>query len=212
LLSYFVVVHNRNAVPIHGGDARINEPLSSNGLAIKKGPHFYPLYTGPQRPDLNGIQATGYTSAGNLILNGWVDGPIQAHPQTTADGAIYTFVIDRGGSSKFGPFPGRPHIRFDTVVQISVTPSGVSASLALNNPQTNQPGAPAKALPSSSVSIDGNHVQISVPLSKLPSTGYATNQWNVNFYTRNPAQPANFHSIASFTPEYTEFQVFESKP
>ena len=34
----------------------------------------------------------------------------------------------------------------------------------------------------------------------------------VNFFTRNPAQKNNFHSVASLTPEYTEFQVGVKPP
>ena len=40
LLSYFVVVKNHKVIPIHGGDARVAEPLFSNGLAFKKQAHF----------------------------------------------------------------------------------------------------------------------------------------------------------------------------
>ena len=43
LLSYLVVVKNHKVIPVHGGDARVAEPLYSNGLAFKKQTHFYPV-------------------------------------------------------------------------------------------------------------------------------------------------------------------------
>src|SRR5512132_712807 len=75
LLSYLVVTRNHKVVPIHTGDARDNEPLFSNGLAFKHQAHFYPFYTGPERQELNGVQATAKITGnlnndGRLILSG----------------------------------------------------------------------------------------------------------------------------------------------
>lgn len=211
LLSYLVVPHGNTVVPVHVGDARLNEPLFSNGLAVKKAPHFYNLYTGPRRPELNGVRASGFVSGDNLILSGTVAGPIPVKPSGPAQEARFTFLIDRGGSSKQGPFPGRPRIRFDTAVVAEVLPSGLKGYLRLNDPFTNLPNGTVQSLPSSALSIDGNVVSIAVPLSMLPSTGHAFDQWNVNFMTSNPAQRQSFRSIASFTPEFTEFQI-HAKP
>jgi hypothetical protein len=236
LLSYLVVVKNHKVIPIHTGDVRVDEPLFSNGLAFKHQPHFYPFYTGPQRPELNGLQATAKITGnlnndGNLILSGTVAGPIIPKPRNAAQEAVYTFAIDRGGASRNGPFPGRRHIRFDTVVVAAIRQSGISAYYQLSDPSTNQPGSlpqptttPATLgnriirLSSSSVSIQGNTITIIVPLlsstgaNLLTSSGKAIDQWNVNFFTRNPRQKPDFHSVASLTPEFTEFQVFVRKP
>ncbi|MBV8607214.1 MAG: hypothetical protein JO034_07105, partial [Singulisphaera sp.] len=113
----------------------------------------------------------------------------------------------------------------------AIRSNGVSAYYQLSDPSTNQPGTlpqptttPAtlgnKLLPlsSSAVKIQGNTITITVPLlsstgsNLLTSSGKAIDQWNVNFFTRNPVQKANFQSIASFTPEFTEFQVFVPQP
>ena len=104
-----------------GAMPALSEPLFSNGLAFKKQPHFYPFYTGPRTPNLDGVSATAVVSGnrvtdGTLTLSGTVAGPIIAKPKTAAQEAIYTFAIDRGGAAKAGPFPGRSHIRFDAVV------------------------------------------------------------------------------------------------
>ena len=128
------------------------------------------------------------------------------------DEAIYTFGIDRGGTSKTGPFPGRPHIRFDSLVVAKVTAQGLAAYVQLNDPKTNQPGTPVKPLPTSAVTIAGNVISIKVALTMLPSSGHAMNQWNVNFFTRSPSQKPNYHGVASFTPEFTSFQLYVKPP
>jgi hypothetical protein len=236
LLSYLVVVKNHKVIPVHTGDARVNEPLFSNGIAVKHALHFYPLYTGPKQTALNGVQATARITGnlnndGNLILSGTVAGPIIQRPTTASQEAVYTFGIDRGGASRTGPFPGRRHIRFDTVVVAVIRRTGISAYYQLSDPSTNQPGrlpqpttTPATLgnriirLSSSSVRIQGNTITITVPLlsstgaNMLTSSGKAIDQWNVNFFTRFPNQKPDFHSVASLTPEFTDFQVFVRKP
>ena len=144
LLSYLVVVKNHKVIPIHVANARLNEPLFSNGLAFKHQAHFYPFYTGPKRPELNGVSATAVISGnrdtdGILTLSGTVAGPIIQKPKTAAQNAIYTFAIDRGGASKHGPFPGRGNIRYDAQVVANITQAGISAYVQLNNASINNP-------------------------------------------------------------------------
>ena len=55
-------------------------------------------------------------------------------------------------------------------------------------------------------------MKVTVPLGDLPSNGHAIDQWNVNFFTRNPPCQSDFHSIASFTPEHTMFQIYVKRP
>jgi hypothetical protein len=241
LLSYLVVTKNHKVAAIHAGDARDNEPLFSNGLAFKHQAHFYPFYTGPKRPELNGIKASAQVFGnlaknGNLILSGTVAAPIIQNPKSPAQWSVYVFGIDRGGASEQGPFPGRRNIRFDTVVVAAIrqNQSGapvITAYYQLNDPSTNLPGtlpAPATTpatlgnrllpLSSSNVKIQGNTITITVPLlsstgsNLLTSSGKAIDQWNVNFFTRNPTQKPNFQSVASLTPEFTDFQVFVPQP
>lgn len=212
LLSYLVVPRKGTVVPVHVSDARSNEPLHSNGLAVKKAPQFANFYTGPHRPDLNGVRAQAYVAGSTLVLSGTVVGPIVTRPATSAQGAAYTFAIDRGGASQRGPFPGREHIRFDTVVVAEFLTTGPKAYLKLTNALTNQPDTAPKALPASSVSVQGATITIRVPMSLLPSSGHAMNQWNVNFYTQNLGQKPGIRSVASLTPEFTEFQVAVTPP
>ena len=148
LLSYLVVVKNHKVIPVHGGDARVSEPLFGNGLAIKKQANFYTFYDGPRTPNLDGVSATAVFSGnrvtdGTLTLTGTVAGPIIAKPKDAAQEAIYTFAIDRGGAAKAGPFPGRTHIRFDAVVVVPLTLGGITTKnppyVQINNASTNSP-------------------------------------------------------------------------
>ena len=227
LLSYLVVVKNHKVIPVHGGDARVAEPLFGNGLAFKKQAHFYQFYNGPRTPNLDGVSATAVVSGnrvtdGTLTLTGTVAGPIIAKPTKASQEAIYTFAIDRGGAAKAGPFPGRSHIRFDAVVVVPLTLGGITAKnppyVQINNASTNSPLTMTTTnLSTSSVTIKGDTLTIKVPLgtsttNPIPSTGKAIDQWNFNFFTRFPSPYGSgkngYHSIASFTPEETMFQPY----
>lgn len=212
LLSYLVVPKGDGLVPVHVSDARRDQPLHSNGLAGKQSPRFYNLYDGPRRPDLNGVRAVGYVTGTNLILSGTVAGPIVQHPRDASQEALYTFGIDRGGASKVGPFPGRPKIRIDAEVVALVGQKGITATVRLDNRNSLQFLSQVKALPASSVAISGDTITVVVPLSALPSTGRAFNQWVVNFFPANPAGKSAVRSVASFTPEFTQFQVAVKPP
>ena len=101
LLSYLINIRDHKVISVFGGDASVDQTLFSNGLAAKKEAHFYPLYTGPQLPQLNGVSASAYISGnlnkngGNLILTGNVAGPINLKPMSGQE-ENYTFLIDRG--------------------------------------------------------------------------------------------------------------------
>jgi hypothetical protein len=241
LLSYLVVVKDHKVTPVHGGDARVAEPLHSNGLAFTHDSRFYRFYTGPRTPNLLGVSATGVVSGnrvtdGTLTLTGTVAGPIIAKPTTTSQQAIYTFGLDRGGSAHVGPFPGVGHIRFDSVVVVPFLKGGLSSSnppfVQINNAWNSAPPSATAAsgpltmstinLSPSSVTIKGNTLTVKVPLTSSvtvsgntltagASSGSALNQWNVNFFTRFPAPAGSgrngFHSLASFTPRTTMFQL-----
>jgi len=227
LLSYLVVVKNHKVIPVHGGDARVAEPLFGNGLAFKKQANFYTFYDGPRTPNLDGVSATAVFSGnrvtdGTLTLTGTVAGPIIAKPTKAAQEAIYTFAIDRGGAAKAGPFPGRSHIRFDAVVVVPLTLGGITAKnppyVQINDASINTPLATTTIdLSTSSVKIKGDTLTVAVPLgtsttNPIPSTGKAIDQWNFNFFTRFPSPYGSgkngYHSIASFTPEQTMFQPY----
>ena len=177
LLSYLVVVKNHKVIPVHGGDARVAEPLFSNGLAFKKQPHFYPFYTGPRTPSLDGVSATAVVSGnrvtdGTLTLTGTVAGPIIAKPKTASQEAIYTFAIDRGGAAKTGPFPGRTsHPLRRRGRRPNVTPRHPQAIPPTCRSTTQLPISlwrrPQSTLSPSSVKIKGDTITITRPTGHL---------------------------------------------
>jgi len=87
----------------------------------------------------------------------------------------------------------------------------------INNASTNSPLTTTTTnLSTSSVTIKGDTITVKVPLgtsttNPIPSTGKAIDQWNFNFFTRFPSPYGSgkngYHSIASFTPEETMFQL-----
>ena len=81
LLSYLVVVKNHKVLPVPVANARLFDPLCSNGLAVKKQPHFYHDYTRLKTPNLNVVSATAFVygnrvTDGNSTLIGTVAGTI----------------------------------------------------------------------------------------------------------------------------------------
>ena len=128
-------------------------------------------------------------------------------------GRDYTFGIDRGGTRGAGRSQGAEHVRFDSVVVVPIrTTRSQPPSSALTDPHVQSAAATSVSLPSSSVSIQGTTITMTVPLSKLPSAGHAIDQWNVNFFTANPRQKPGFRRVASLTPEFADFQVFVKPP
>ena len=207
MLSYLVVPRGGTFVPVHVSDARANEPLFGNGLAAKKAPHFYPLYTGPQRPELNGTLASAYVSKKNLILTGTVDAPIVAKPATKALGAIYSFGIDRGNAGAVGPFPDRRLIRFDAIVNVSVTTKSVSATLA-HRPD-HQPARRQAAVASRVGRLDQRgDGESDRPPEHAPLDGPCGRPVEREFLHRQPPLSGGYASVASFTPDHTMFQVY----
>jgi hypothetical protein len=164
------------------------------GVATKK-PHFYELYTGPKWAELNGVRASGELSAsGNFTFTGTVQGKINKGP------AVYVWGIDRNGNLASGPFPGRPNIKFDAVVIVSL-----DSSLAVTAKVVDLAHGNVTALASTAVRIHGKTVSVSVAGSMLPSTGLNPSQYQFDFWPEDGG--AGPSAIASFVPEMTTVQV-----
>ena len=68
--------------------------------------------------------------------------------------ANYVFGIDRNGALPTGPFAGRPDIRFDALVVISVTPGKATTASVIDLTGKNKP----VALPTGTFFAAGNEV------------------------------------------------------
>ena len=174
-------------------------PHKPSGI-VTKVPHFYKFYTGPKWAELNAMKASAELSPnGDFTFTGTNEGRINKTP------AVYVWGIDRNGNLPAGPFTGRPNIRFDAVVVVSLdsslTPTASVTDLATGT-TTN--------LPAGSASIHGRKVTVTVPGSLLPSTGLAPSQFRFNYWPEDGGPPVS-SSVASFAPENTTAQVGTTK-
>ena len=103
--------------------------------------------------------------------------------------------------TKSVPFTGRPNIKFDAVVVVSLdaslTPSAFVQDLA---------SGVKTPLPPGSSRISGRTVSVTVPASVLPSTGLAPSQYRFNYWPEDGGPPVS-SSVASFAPETNTAQV-----
>ena len=163
---------------------------------VMKSPHFYQFYGGPKLAELNAVKASAELSPnGNFTFTGMNAGAIKKGP------AAFVWGIDRSGSLGAGPFMGRPNIKFDAVVVVSVNSSrAVTASVVdlTNNTSTE--------LAAGAASIHGKNVKVVVPGSLLPSAGLAPKQFRFNYWPENPGVTTS-SPVASFAPERTTAQV-----
>src|SRR5262249_8913578 len=155
----------------------------------------YESYTGPKWADLNAVKASGKLSShGIFTFTGTVKGKINQGP------AVYVWGIDRSGKLSDGPFPGRPNIKFDALVIVSL-----DSSLPPTARVIDLASGAVTSLSSSSVHVHGKMVSVSVAGSLLPSTGLAQSQYRFNFWPEDGGSGAS--AIASFAPEFTTAQV-----
>ncbi len=138
-----------------------DEDFGHNGVVVKA-PHFYEDYVGPKLAQLNAVAA-----AGELLPNGSFEfvgvnqGTIDPKVQAT-----YVFGVDRNGKLPTGPFPGRPDIRFDALVVVTLKPgqAPTASVLDLANHKTTD-------LPQGSLRIEGNAVGGQRPGEPAPLDG-----------------------------------------
>ena len=163
---------------------------------MTKAPHFYQVYTGPKLAELNAVKATAKLAAnGNFTFTGTNAGAIKTGP------AVYVWGIDRSGHLSPGPFTGRPNIKFDAVVVVSL-----DSSLTATAKVIDESSGVTTDLPAGSASIHGRTIAVTVAGSLLPSTGLTPSHYRFNFWPEDGGPPAS-SSVASFAPERTTAQV-----
>ncbi len=180
------------------GKVTVNgEDFGQNGI-VTKAPHFYEDYVGPKLPRLNAVAAAGERLPnGSFEFVGVNQGAID--PKVAA---TYVFGIDRSGKLPPGPFPGRPDIRFDAVVAVTLTP-GKAPTASVTDLTTSK----STSLPSGSVLVRGQVLAVNVPGGRglLPSTGLDPSQYRFAYWTKD-GNPGSTH-IASIAPEFNDVQV-----
>ena len=181
------------------GKVTVNgEDFGQNGI-VTKAPHFYEDYVGPKLAQLNAVAAAGeLLPNGNFEFVGVNQGAINPNVPAT-----YVFGIDRSGKLPTGPFSGRPDIRFDALVEVTLTP-GQAPTASVTDLTTQK----TTSLPQGSVLIRGPVVALTVPGGLLPSTGLAPSQFRFNYWPEHPDPTLTLQQqIASFAPEFNNAQV-----
>jgi hypothetical protein len=165
---------------------------------IRVSPHFYQFYTGPRFAELEATKASGKLAAdGSFTFTGTNKGALK-----TGD-VSYVWGIDRNGHLSPGPFTGKPNIKFDAVVIVSVNSSMNATATVVDLtgnalPTTLAPGA---------VSIHGKTIKVTVPGSLLPSTGLPPSQYRFNYWPTDNGMGSASSIIASFAPASKTVQV-----
>src|SRR5262245_18088479 len=180
------------------------QELVGVGVAFKR-PHYYEAFNAiGSRPDLNAVKLTARVNPRmGLVLTGWMQGRIKLNSATASPQAFYVFGVDRGGQT-IAPFPGRPGVKFNAVVAVAVTSSGISGSVIdlATGACTN--------LSAQSIQIRGNKVKVTVPLGLLPVPAGSTSSlrdYGVNLWPRSALPPADFTTVASFVPENSMLRI-----
>lgn len=203
------LIHRYGGPNLHLGLLEHPGPMKQiivNGGAAKVA-RFYALYTGPINGALNAAGVKGYVTRDGqtLFLAGIVGGQINTKISDPKQSLYYSFGINRGGANQPGPYPGRANVRFDAVVNVSITPAGVAASVTdLRNGRT-VPLAPGR------VRIGPDNLQVFVPTALLPSTGADVFHYRAVFFPSSVPFGGDYHTIASFIPEASTFAVARIK-
>jgi hypothetical protein len=176
---------------------QVKKQKGPTGVVTKRA-RFYEFYTGPKLAELNTVGASGKLSrdGSTFTFTGTTKGKIN---NPVGD---YVWGIDRSGNLMAGPFQGRPNVKFDAVVVVtldaSLMPTARVMDLSTGNVAT---------LPAGSARIHGKQISVTVPSSLLPSTGLAPSQFRFNFWPEYLGPTG----VSSFVPESTDVQVGRSK-
>jgi hypothetical protein len=135
---------------------------------------FIPTFSGPHGADLDVVSTTAVISGSNLVLSATMNGAIGTTP-----GGLYVWGLDRGLGATTANFSaiGLSNIIFDSVVVVLPNGTGQVALLETGTPVATPLGAGA-------ITINGNMFSAVVPLSMLPSTGFATESYTQNLWPR----------------------------
>jgi hypothetical protein len=157
---------------------------------------FYKDYTGPKRPAVDAIGADGafVTATQTIALRAQMAGPV-------FDGGpnYYVWGFDRGGAAAgTAPFPDEPAVKFNAVLLVTADPANGGTLTGVVNLLN---GAPAQPVPVTLSAPDT--LQVSVPASMLPSTGFTADKYTWNLWPRSGLGGTPAAQIGSFIPDNT---------
>jgi hypothetical protein len=145
---------------------------------------FLGSYTGPHEADLDVASfSVNYDAATqNFLLKTILAGPVD-----TSTPGVYVYGVDTGtgASAPFGPI-GEGNVRFDQVILVQKDGSALVPGFG--------------ALAAGSTKIDGKELDLTVPLSALPSTGFDPQHYGFNLWPRDSGT-GGFETISDFAPQ-----------
>ena len=161
---------------------------------------FIPSFSGPHGADLDVVSTTAVLSGSNIVLSATMNGAIGTTP-----GALYVWGLDRGAGATTANFEsiGLPNVIFDSVVVVLPDGSGQVVTLGLTPVMT--PLAPG------AVTISGNSFSAAVPVSLLPSNGFATLNYTQNLWPRYGGVTSD-DQISDFAPNATMAGISAPEP
>ena len=179
--------------------------LAQHGVGfVAKVPRFYPYYEGVKRGEINAAGAKAFTDRQgvNVTFVGIVAGTINAQPKTADKAEYYLFVVDRGLTPGPGPFPGRPNIKFDSIVYVAITPAGTTGLV-----QDLSTGVQT-TLTTNQITVSTDNIHVTVPTTLfIPAGRSPTVTPTVNFIPLDAPLPGNFINVTSFASEFRNFPV-----
>jgi hypothetical protein len=155
---------------------------------------FRATYAGPHNGDLDIVNALMALFGTQFRFSGTFNAPIGTTP-----GAFYIFGVDRGaGTARFGSIA--PNVTFDSVVVLR--PGGTSTVNDFVSGTTT-------TIPNANITISGNTIAGTIPISFLPSQGFTLDQYSYNLWSRLQvgSAPNNATDIADFAPDNGNAQV-----
>lgn len=183
----------------NGPDSATIRTIATSG-EIRKRPAFSVDYLGPRRENLNLVEASAVLRPGQtLTLTATTATPINLRPATAGveDASFFVFGLKRGPAAT-ALFPTRPGIRFDAVVVIGITPSGVSGYV-----QDIARGNVVTTFDPARISFRGRTARVTIPTNLLPGADGASNLrfavWARSRLEHGLADIDDF--VASFLPE-----------
>lgn len=163
----------------------------AQGHATDPANDYLPTYTGPHTADLD-VLDVWFTLDGN----GFHLRSRQAGPIDPASGHLFVWGVDRGQGTPGFPTIA-PGVTFDALLAIN-------PGAATNSVRDLRTGV-STPLPVGAVSFTGGFLQIDVPVSLLPSTGFALDQYSANLWPRSGS--GGNAVIADFAPDNSNVTV-----
>jgi hypothetical protein len=182
---------------------------SAAGAQVIDGTHdWLPTYTGAQNGDLDIASADAWFDGSSFALRSTQNGAVGS-----SVGSLYVWGINRGaGTARLGVLGAPPAIGPDKLFDALAVlfPNGTARVVTFP-----AAGAPTVTVLGSAAKVHGDTISALIPLSLLPSRGFATDDYVFTLWSRlrvNPAADGNNHEVADFAPDAGGFRATVPEP